>query len=319
MNQLFVESFLVMFEALARIFLIAVVAGVLIRKNIISSDHIKGLSELTVKILLPALIFANTLATFKPDEMPDWWILPLLGIGVSLLGIGIAYLLFIREIPGKQNLIPMAGLQNAGYLVLPLGQIIYPDQFDLFALYCFLFIMGFNPVLWSLGKLLSTSDPADFKFEAKQLITPPLVANIFVVLLVLAGGEFLIPKIVFDSVKLIGEATVPMATFILGATLGAISLRQMPGFWDTVRIIFVKFGLVPLVVIGVLVYFNIKENHPLMADFLVIEASAAPAANIIVMVRNYGGDVQKIGSTMLIAYLLSMLMMPFWLGVWKML
>ena len=39
-------------------------------------------------------------------------------------------------------------------LVLPVGLAIFPEQFDRFALYCFLFILGFNAVLWSVGKAL---------------------------------------------------------------------------------------------------------------------------------------------------------------------
>lgn len=318
MTEIFTQAFGSMFYAIAQIFLIAVVAGILVRKNVIKQEYIKGLSEVTVKILLPALIFANIVETFAPSTTPGWWILPIVGLISPILFVGLAALFFLKNI--KQNLskLPVAAFQNAGYLVLPIGQILYPEQFDQFALFVFLYILGFNPSLWSVAKVLITRTNKQEKFKIKDIITPPLIANIVALSIVFLHLKNYVPNFILSPVSLMGSATVPMATFILGATLGTISFRKMPPFWETFKILFVKFFLIPAIVLFIVVKFSIGEKSSILADFLIIEASAAPAANLIIMVRKYGGDVQRTGSLMMLAYLFAIPIMPLWIAIWKM-
>ncbi len=317
MNDIFLQSFGSMFSAIAQIFMVAVVAGVLVRRNIIEQKYIKGFSELTVKVLLPALAFSNIIETFSPATTPGWWILPIIGFVTPILFMGLAALFFLKNLKPNLSKLPIAGFQNAGYLVLPIGQILYPDNFDQFALFVFLYILGFNPSLWSAGKVLITRTEEKQKFKIKSVLTPPLVANVLALVLVLIKVETYIPQIVLSPIHLIGSATVPMATFILGATLGSISFRKMPRFGETFKILFVKYFVIPSLVLFVLLEFSIAEHSGILADFLIIEASAAPAANLIIMVRKYGGDVQKTGGLMLLAYFFAIPIMPLWIAIWR--
>jgi predicted permease len=43
----------------------------------------------------------------------------------------------------------------------------------------------------------------------------------------------------------------------------------------------------------------------------------APATQIIIQVKKYGGDVQNVGSMMFIAYSLCLITIPFWFAVWN--
>jgi predicted permease len=318
MNEIFIQAFGGMFSAIAKIFLIALFAGILVKKDIIKQEYIKGMSELTVKILLPSLIFSKTILTFAPDSTPGWWVLPVVGFFSPIFFLGVASLFFIRDYKNQLSKLPVAAFQNAGYLVLPVGQILYPNNFDEFALYSFLFILGFNPALWSVGKFLITKTHESLKFDIKDIITPPLIANILALTFVFLNINKKIPDIIFEPIDLMGSATVPMAMFILGATVGTISLKQLPPFWDIFKVIFVKFGITPAVAFFILYYFNIAEKSPILADFIIIEASAAPAANLILMVKKYGGDAQKTGSLMFISYIAAIPLMPLWIALWKM-
>jgi predicted permease len=247
-----------------------------------------------------------------------WWILPLIGMIFPLIGLLFSHLIFWGRPKHARNILAIASFPNAAYLVLPIGQIIFPDQFDKFALYTFLFVMGYNPVLWSIGKYFSTLSEYSYSFNWKELITPPLVANLAAVSLVLLNLHKYIPQIIFQPVELIATATVPMATFILGATLGGISFKIWPKLIDILKLIVVKFLFIPAMVVAVLYFFQVHQYSALLATFLVIEASAAPATNIIVMIRKYGGDTQHVGSLMLISYFVAILSMPLWVAFWAM-
>ena len=317
MNSLFTAGFLSMLQALLRIFIIIVFAGFLVRKHIVDKKQIDALSRLTVVVLLPSLVFSHTLKYFDPQQLSYWWLLPLLGIGMSFLGLLLAGMVFFSKPFKHKNLLAVASMQNAGYLVLPIGKILYPDNFTAFSLLTFLFILGYNPVLWTLGKHLVTStETQDTSFDFKRIITPPAVANIISLLLVLLGWQHIFPDMLVDSVDFLGQAAIPVATFVLGATLGSISFMKLPSLVEIIKVLSVKYMLLPAVVLYLLWLFDIGKNYPLLSDFLIIQSAAAPATGLILQVRAYGGDRQKVGAMMLIAYIFCLFALPFWIALW---
>ena len=134
-SDTFISSFMSMSEALIRIFFIIIIAGVLVRKKVISQENINSLSKITVIVLLPSLVFSNILQHFDPSVLTYWWVLPILGILMSLVGVLFASGVFIANFKDKKNLIAVSSMQNAGYLVLPIGQVLYPNNFEEFALF----------------------------------------------------------------------------------------------------------------------------------------------------------------------------------------
>lgn len=316
MYGIFAEAFTTMLGAVGRIFLVIVAAGFLVRRKILLEEHVKALAWVTVNILLPCMMFSKISANFRPDEMHIWWAIPLSSAAMIFMGLFFASLLYLRRFREKRFLFPLASMQNAVYLVLPIGLFMYPDQFEQFATYNFLFLIGFTLVVWSLGKVLITG--ASFRaLTYKDFVTPPLVTSVGTLLLVLLGLNRFVPPMVMDAVDLVGDATIPVSNLVLGATLGGISLRVLPSMADVLKLSAVKYLLLPLAVITILHFVGLKESHPLLADMLVIESAAAPATALILQVRTYGGDRQTIGSNMVISYLLCLLAIPFWIAVWQ--
>jgi hypothetical protein len=172
------------------------------------------------------------------------------------------------------------------------------------------------PLVWSLGKVLITG--SSFKsVKAREFITPPLVAAFITLAMVFTGLRKFVPDLVMDSIGLVGEATIPVSNIVLGATLGSISFKILPKLSDVLKLTTVKFIILPVVVIAVLYFVGLKEQNPLMANMLVIESAAAPATALVLQVRAYGGDRQTVGSLMLISYVVCLLAIPFWIGVWQ--
>ena len=301
---------------MAGIFLIILGAGLLVRRGVITQTQIDGLSAATVNVLLPCLIFSKVLETLDPEALPGWWALPLAGIGMALLGTGLGAVAFLGQLPTKSDLLPLAGMQNAGYLVLPIGLALFPDRFDTFALYVFLFILGYNPVLWSLGKVLVTGN-REQRPRWRDLFTPPLVANLVAIGFALSGAGTLLPSPFLKAVDLLGTAAVPIATLVLGAVLGSIGIRLRRHLGDAARVMVVKLLVLPALTIGALQAFHLHQTNPLLAQFFVIEAAAAPAVAIILQVRTYGGNESRIGTTMILSYLACTLTLPAWVAVWS--
>ncbi len=312
----FLTYFIPIFKAVLIIFIIGFVSGVLLRKKVILPTHVDALSHITVIVFLPCLTFSKIVQYFKPDEFVYWWILPLLGVLMIGLGLAITSLFYLKKIKQRRAFIAISAFMNANYMVLPIGQLVFPEQFDLFATYTFMFVLGVMPLLWSVGKFMVTSGSND-KFSFKALWTPPFIANVMAVFIVLASLNKFIPDIIIKPIDFLGQAAIPAVTLVLGATIGGIALKKTPPIADIIKVISTKLFILPAITIFILLKTSFPFDYPLIADLLVIQASVAPATQIIIQVKKYGGDVQNIGSMMFIAYALCLVTIPFWFTVWN--
>ncbi len=314
----FIETFLHTFAAVGKIGLVILAGGILVRRHIIKQAHISALSDTTVFVFLPCLMFSNIVTNFDPSQEKFWWLLPLLSFVMVTGGILIAAPLFWRELRTKTNLLPLAAIQNAGYMVLPLGEMLIPDQFDRFSVYVFLYILVHNPLIWTVGKVLITQGQGQsVPFSWKELITPPLVANLIALSFVFTGFNRSLPDFLVEPIHLLGTATIPVATFVLGASLGSIHLSRVGQKADLIKVIAVKLFLLPLAVMGVLFALDLGQTNALLALFLVIEAAVGPATSLILAVRTYGGDLQKVSVILFYSYAASLFTIPFWVSLWK--
>lgn len=312
---MFIHTAITVFNAIFQLALISLAAGVLVRKGVVSSAQVQALSSITINIFLPCMIFATILMRFVPGEFENWWLLPLCGFFTVIIGLVISGVLF-RFRSEKRPLMTLASMQNAIYIVLPIGQILFSHEFDTFALYAFLFMLGLNPVMWSIGKVMISADK-DRKIQPRDFITPPLTAIFFSVAAVFTGLVHYFPQALVASIDMMGQATVPSAVFVLGATIGTISLTKRPDIKDVMLVGLCKFILVPAVVFAFLFVTRIHSSMPLLGTMLMIQAASPPATNLILMVKSYGGDSQTISSIMLILYIVSILALPFWIALYQ--
>lgn len=313
--SIFFSSFASLFQSVLMIFLIALVAGLMVRKKVLSSEHIRGMSIITINILLPSLIFSKITENLHPDEFPIWWVIPLIAMATTAIGVCLAWLVWRKQLPQKRNMLPLSSLMNAAYFTLPIGKIIYPDQFDEFALYVALYVMGISPLVWSFGKIM-ISAPDTKKIKWTGLFTPPLMANFVGLLIVLAGLRDHIPGFISDGISLLGQATVPVATLILGATLGAIPWKFKPFIKDLSWAVIIKLVLVPGLIFLIFIHSPLVENYPLLGKVLILEAAAPAATALIIQIRRYGGDQDKAGSILLFSYVACLILIPIWLALW---
>ena len=308
--------FPVTFMGVAKVFFIIIAAGILVRLRVVTHEHVKSLSIVTVNILLPCLVYSSITLSFDPHSLSIWWVLPVAGIVIVGCGLLLGIVFFIKELPEKKNMLALTSIPNAVYLSLPLGQALFPDQFEKFAAYTFLYFLGVNPLLWSIGKYLATSGKGE-KISLRSMITPPFVANILAVSLVFTGFHHHIPGFFTQPIEMMGQAAVPLANFILGAVLGGITLRWKPYWTDIIRAVGIKLIGVPLIVVCLLIQLDLKTSYPLLAVFLVIQGATAPATNLILLIRKYGGEEEKISSVMLAAYALCIFTLPLWISIWQ--
>jgi len=312
----FLRAFGQTFIAISEIALVVAASWILVARRIMSQETIKGLSDLTVLVFLPCLMFADILSTLRPAEQTLWWVLPILGLVMFLAGGLIAAAMLWGSLKEKRDLIPLASMQNAAFIVLPIGQALVPQEFDKFALYCFLFLIIYSTLFWSVGKYLNTAG-SNSLLSWRGFVSPPLVANLSAVALVLTGAKAFVPEPVVAATRLLGSATVPAALVVLGGSLGGMDHQFRKHLVDAIRSQAVKLLIIPLVTVLVLRTTNIRQTDPTLALVMVLQGATPPATNIMLQIKTYGGNLERSGTIMLLGYIAALFTIPAWVAIWE--
>ena len=315
-----VSAFSVYLELVRSLLPLALMVGagaILGHRKVLSDTTASGLSDGLVYLFLPCLIFGNITVGLTENRVPFWWTLPLMALALSLLGALITLLVFRRRLWQSPDLFPLGFMQNAGYLVVAIGlTLVPPEERVLFGAYTFLFVLGYSPLLWSVGKYLISRQPGT-AFRWRSLLTPPLFANLLAVLLITTDLFRFVPASVNAGIALMGSAAVPISMVVLGITLGSVPLSLRKDTRTLLLLCTTKLVLIPAVAIPVLYFSGLKQSHPLLALMLLLQAASPQASNLVILIRTYGGNMARTGAVLLLAYSASLVCIPAWVALWQ--
>lgn len=313
---MFLEVFKNTSLAIMQIFILGALGYILTKKNIIAEAGVKLLSRLVVEVTLPAMIFYQLVKDFRFDLYPQWWIFPLFSFAVTAFGLGVGYLfsLFVSGRPYKQQFIGLVAFQNSAYLPLALiTALIPPGKTDTLLTFLFLFLLGFNLLVWSLGVYILSAHE-NTKFELGSLFSPPVIAVIAGLVLAWLGVSRFIPITVLKPVYMIGECTLPLALFVVGGNLALIKLNHVHKKAITLMV------LAKLVVLPAAGFFLVMALRvPALAGFLIImQLAVPPATSLSVITRHYKKDDILISQGVFFGHILAMVTVPLFLSLYLM-
>lgn len=311
---MFLESFKSTGIAVAQIFLLAAIGYFLVRKNILGSEGLNALSRLVIEITLPVMIFCQLVKDFKFDLYPNWWVFPLLSLVITIVGLAVGAL-FVRFFKGHQHKLQFLSLvtfQNSGYLPLALIVALLPaDKLNTMFIYLFLFLMGFNLVMFSLGVHMLAFHK-NRKFELGSLFSPPVIAVAFTLIFIFLGLNRFISDAVLKPLRTIGDCTLPLAMFVVGGNLAQIHL----GHVDKKAILFMtlaKMIILPLLGLWFVLKFKLPE---LMGLLILIELAMPPATFLSIIIRHYKKEDLLISQGIFFGHILSIITIPLFLSLY---
>lgn len=302
--------------AVCKIALVVAISGFLVRRRIIPKEAIKPISSLVVTLFLPCLILYNILAKFTVDSNPDWWYIPLSSVIMTGAGLGLALIAPRRVLRERREIIPASFLQNAAFLVLPLAQSLLTGKaLDDFTLTVFLFLPVYNSFLWLLGKHYMRKRTDNEPFAWKNILSTPFICSIGALFLVLTGLRDFVPQLVIDTTEFIGQGAIPVATFVLGATLGGLKIDFKLYWKDTVFVCFKKLIVIPALTILAMHFVPWLHSTVALALFFILQAAAPPATTLAIQSQAYNDNSERIASILFGSYLLSIVTIPLWILV----
>lgn len=311
---MFLDSFKITSIAVIQISILSALGYFLVKKSILGVKGLNALSGLVIKVTLPVLIFCKLTKDFKFSQYSNWWIFPLLSILITIMGLIVGGLFsgFIKGYQHKLQFLSLVTFQNSGYLPLALVAALLPiDKTDTIFIYIFLFLLGFNLVIWSLGVYMLTFSRTK-RFALGSLFSPPVIATVFSLMFVFFGLEKLLPQLILRPLVMIGDCTLPLAMLIVGGNLAEIHLGRI----EKKAIFFMVLAkMIILPALGFLLNMVFKPPS-LMGLLIIIQLAMPPATSLSVIIRNYKREDLLVSQGILLGHIVGLFSIPVFLSLY---
>mgnify|MGYP001569791771 CR=1 FL=1 len=313
---MFLQAFSTTLGSILELAFLGAIGFFIVRRHIVTDAGLKTLSDLVIGLFLPFFMFSEITKRFSFDLYPDWWVLPIL----SFLVTGVGYLCGLLAMPLDKKLsfyrgefLGITSFQNSGYLPLPLVATLLPKEMaqEMYIL-IFLFLLGFNMVIFSLGIML-LSPKQSKKFDLRHIFNGPVIATLLALLLVaLKIGQHL-PKAVANPIEILGRCAIPLSILVVGGNLAVLQCKIVSYVRPMIYGLVIKLALLPLIFIA-FVYF--VHPKPLVGLLLVLQAAMPPAALLSVISRAQKSEECLISQAIFYGHILSILTIPLFLALY---
>jgi len=315
---MFIEAFKITFLGITQIFILGVLGYFLVKRNFLREEGLNILSRLIIEVTLPLLIFSQLVKDFRFKIYPQWWIFPLISIAITFLGlfIGFIFLWLIKEKEAKRQFLSLVAFQNSGYLPLALiATLLAKDKAEIMFIYLFLYLLGFNLLIWSFGVHLLTFSRVK-KFELASFFSPPVIATIFSLIFIFLGLNRFFPPEFLRPLRMIGDCTLPLAMLVVGGNLAQIKLQSKINKKAILLIVLIKLIILPT--LGLILVKNFKLAE-LLGLLIIMQLAMPPATSLSIILRHYKKEDLIISQGIFFGHILSLISIPLFLSLYFML
>lgn len=304
-------------QSMLQIFFLGAVGFILSRRKIISGEGVTGLTYFLMGVTLPSLIFGEILSKFSFSLYPDWWAFSLASLMITGIGlwVGGLFTLRLKDTQLRREFISLVGFQNSGYLPLTLlGWIVPRGQLSIILIYLFMFLLGFNLIIWSWGVYFLS--PHKLKhFSYGSLFSPPVIAILLGFAFVFLKLNRFMPKFILSPLEMLGHCSFPLAMVVVGANLAELYFSKPVNIQLIAKLILAKLILLPLLGLLCMSYFKLPY---LMGLLIILELSCPSAISLAVISRQYAqGEEKIISQGIFLTHIVSLITLPIFLALYN--
>ncbi len=312
-------SYLTIFSATLPIFLVIAIGFFFNRRGWLNEETEIGVMKLGLNLLVPCLILNLIPGNPALAKLSSaGWAIGL-GFVLIVLGFGVAWVVArlsgLHRGEGLRTFTISTGIQNYGYLPLPILVELFPDNPGPAGL-VFVHGVGVEIAMWTIGLAILTK-----KSGLKSLVNGPFLAVVGALILNFTGGYHYIPGIVTTITEMLGRCAIPMAIFMIGATMSKFFTKGI--LEDALRVAFASsFARIVLLAGLMLVVAKFAPISDDLKRLLVVQAAMPAAVYPIVLSRLFGGQPEVAIKVVLATSFVSLITSPLviawgltWLGV----
>lgn len=233
------------------IFVVYIAIGVFaVKMHFLDREKLGVLSGCITKLLLPMLIFTNTINGTTREQFLSSAVMILLALGLYIVLYLVAAVLskLLRLDRDHKNLYRACTMfGNCGFMGIPIVLALYPGQGGL---YITMYTVIDQLALWTVGMdLTAPADQTEHMPVAKRIrkmINPAAIAVVAGVLVVLSGIH--LPGVVVTALTKTGAAASPLAMIYLGGVFCYIKIWDYLKLKEIYATVLVKMMVLPVLV-----------------------------------------------------------------------
>ena len=303
-------DFTTVFLATLPVYLMMLVGAFARRVGLLPRDADEGIMKLAVHVLFPCLVFERIVNNAALDNPKQLMLAASLGYGLIAFSIlschAVARLIGMKDGEGARTFGVATGLQNYGYVAIPVVEALFNDKQLVGVL--FTFTIGVELAMWTVGVGLLTGMN---KAPWRHAINTPVIAIIISLALHFAGAGSHVPPMLHKLLGDLGFCTIPLSVVLVGASIyDLIGIERFR--W--------KVALTsPLLRLGVLpfIFLIVARWLPLSTEvkkIVCVQAAMPSAVFTIFISRHYGGHPATAVLVVLSTTLVSLVATPLLLG-----
>jgi len=296
---------------LAPLILLSATGWVLANFKLINKIWIDGTGDLTSKVLIPALLLVGMYKNGLPTDA-SWKLL--LSYYLPYISLFTIFAIVFWKNNLKAQLSFSAAYSNTVLIGIPVVIQVMGESGLVYALPIIAFhsLIGFS--LYYIADAFSSNTTSNNQATLQNILAAlkktfrnPIVLSLIIGLSLNRLG-ITIPTVLLDSLSMIGEAAIPCALLVLGASLAQFKLQTQR---KAVFIIIAKLLILPLLVLLSTNYlFQLPSD---MTTALFILATGPTGINAYILAFDDRKGLEIISSVILVSSLLYILTLPIWL------
>lgn len=284
------------------LFLIMLVGYIARKRNIINGATNKGLSEILLRITLPAMIIVSFNYNYSREMLLNASILFLVSAIIHVSLVFISKVLYFKY-PSNVNSVLrfITVFSNCGFMGYPIVGSIYGKQG---VFYTAIYNIPFNILMFTVGIMFFTQK-SDFKSIRKEIINPSLISILIGLIIFIFSIK--LPYPIYKSLDLIGSITTPLSMIVIGSMIAEVDIKDVLRGREIYYGAFVRLILTPMTVLFVLRLLHFKGIY---LGIPVLISAMPAAANTAIMAEKYNGDSKLASRVVFVTTILSAITIP---------
>jgi len=282
-------------------------AGAMARKTgLLKPEADVSLMKLSVMMLTPALIIERVVGNPAVMSLPPVLIAAGLGYGLIVFGIALTYfvapLIGLKKGEGRRTFSVACGLQNYGFVAIPIVTALFPDKGTLGVL--FTFTLGVELACWTAGVgLLTGLDKAPWRLA----LNAPVLTILTSLLLNFSGLHIYVPLVAHNTFSMLGACAVPLAVLLIGASIADLWGQGAMQWKVAVLSPVLRLGIIPIAFLAAACYLPISLE---LKRVIVVQGAMPSAVFNIMIARLYGGHASTAVQVVMATTVVSCLTTP---------
>ena len=304
----------VVLEKVFILFLLLLAGFAARRLNIFDNNTTRGLNNIILKITLPALTIVSMQMSYNASLLAES--IRLLGISICVYAasflIALVIPIFLKPQNGEKGVSQFVTIfSNVGFMGFPVVKSVFGES-ALF--YAAIYNLPFNFLSFTLGVILLMQDRSfsrtaevgsGYRISIKQILNPGVVA-------VLIGFAFFIlnirlPQVIKEPLDLLGNVTIPMSMFVIGAILAQNSLTKAFTNWRLYILTALRLLILPYILWLILRSFI---DNKMFLGVIVLICGMPAAASTPILAQAYGGNYETAAQSVFLSTMLSVFTIP---------